>query len=147
MRGLADGEATASLVGSFEAPGRLALITGGDVAADRHAVVLRTYSGVWLYRLGDGQPVVDALAATPCRGRTSPEVQGEAVGFAPDGRSLRDDRRVRADEAAEPRHDRGGRGLTGRSRRPGQRTVSAARTRFSPSRSGEPSTTRVPVAM
>ena len=57
------------------------------MAADRRAVVLRTYSGVWLYRLGDGQPVVEALAATPCRGRTSPEVQGEAVGFAPDGRS------------------------------------------------------------
>ena len=87
VRGLADGEATATRLGSFEAPGKLALITGGDVAADRRAVVLRTYSGVWLYRLGDGQPVAEALAAEPCKGRTSPEVQGEAVGFAPDGRS------------------------------------------------------------
>ena len=63
------------------------MVTGGDIADDGGAVVLRTYSGVWLYRIEAEQSLVEALASEPCEGASSDEVQGEAVGFTPDGSS------------------------------------------------------------
>ena len=64
------------------------LVTGGDVSADGTVVALRTYDGVRLYRRPAGEPLWKAFASTPCTVTIVGEKQGEAVGFAPDGRSL-----------------------------------------------------------
>ena len=64
------------------------LVTGGDVSADGSVVALRSYDGVRLYPRPTGQPVWKAFDADPCTVAIAGEKQGEAVGFAPDGRSF-----------------------------------------------------------
>lgn len=59
------------------------LLTGGDLSADGRTLVLRTYLRVWLWTLGAGERVEDALLRPPCSAPSPPEGQGEAIGFDP----------------------------------------------------------------
>lgn len=63
------------------------LVTAADVTRDGSLVALRSYGAVALYRRPEGKPLTDAFATTPCGGPVPTEVQGEALGFAPDGGS------------------------------------------------------------
>lgn len=64
------------------------LVTGADIAHDGSAVALRSYDGVRLYPRPAGEPLWAAFASEPCTVTIPDEKQGEAVGFAPDGRSF-----------------------------------------------------------
>lgn len=63
------------------------LATGGDVSPEGDAIAVRTYLSVLVWGRAPGEGVGDALGRRPCAGPLTPEVQGEAVGFAPDGES------------------------------------------------------------
>ncbi|UDY37949.1 hypothetical protein [Dermatobacter hominis] len=64
-----------------------ALVTAGDVTRDGSLVALRTYGGVEVYRRPEGEQLAKAFETTPCEGPAPTEVQGESLGFAPDGGS------------------------------------------------------------
>ena len=57
------------------------LPTGGDVAPDRSAMAIRTYSGVWVWPLEDSADLGQAFAGEPCEAPAAIEPQGEAVAF------------------------------------------------------------------
>lgn len=64
------------------------LVTGGAVAPDGRRLVLRTYTDAYLWDVPGGD-VADALAnGRPTRVPLPATAQGEAVTFAPDGRTL-----------------------------------------------------------
>lgn len=65
---------------------RLGPATGGDIAVDGSAIVVRNYWSALYWPRASGQTIVDALAKTPCRLTVSDVgYQGEAIGFTPDG--------------------------------------------------------------
>ena len=63
-------------------------VTGGDVSADGRIVALRTYTDVLLWDRDPDTSVAATLARSPTCSRIVAEPQGEAVGFAPDGRGF-----------------------------------------------------------
>jgi hypothetical protein len=63
------------------------LVTGGAVAADGHALALRTYTDVYVWPLS-GSDIPAALAGTPVRIPLPESPQGEAVSFSSDGSAL-----------------------------------------------------------
>jgi len=63
-------------------------VTGGDVAADGSAVVIRTYGFVRVYNRVKQNALWTAFRSTACNAPLPSELQGEAVTFAPDARSL-----------------------------------------------------------
>ncbi len=63
------------------------LVTGGAVAADGHALALRTYTDAYVWPLA-GSDVAAALAAEPVRIALPDSPQGEAISFSADGASL-----------------------------------------------------------
>lgn len=63
------------------------LVTGGAVAADGHALALRTYTDAYVWPLA-GSDVVAALGSRPVRVALPESPQGEAVSFSADGASL-----------------------------------------------------------
>lgn len=65
------------------------LITGGDVAPDGSAVLLRTYGGARLWRRGEGATVADAFATEPCAVTMADEPAGEAIAWEADGEAYR----------------------------------------------------------
>ena len=82
-------EATATLV----RVGALALPTTGDqlvTGADLHPcaarLLVRTYTRLWEFSVGEGTPWEDLFRATPERQLVSNETQGESVGWHADGR-------------------------------------------------------------
>ncbi len=61
-------------------PGGL-LVTGGDIAADGSAILIRTYSRAYVWPRNSAQSVAEALRAEPCRVPLQQEPQGEAIAF------------------------------------------------------------------
>lgn len=61
-------------------------VTASDISRDGRAIGVRTYGGVRLWNLAPKQSLIDALTAKPCKGPVPLEVQGETIGFQPDGR-------------------------------------------------------------
>jgi len=60
--------------------------TGGDIAVDGSAVLVRNYWGALYWPRAAGETIVQALAKAPCRLSVSDVGrQGEAIGFTPDG--------------------------------------------------------------
>lgn len=77
---------TLTRVGSVTIPsGGSPLVTGGDIAPDRHGILLRTYSNLWFFAAADGEDLSTILARTPCPTAVANEVQGEAVGWLRSG--------------------------------------------------------------
>ncbi|MCA9526098.1 MAG: hypothetical protein KC549_07345, partial [Myxococcales bacterium] len=62
--------------------------TGGDIAPDGSAIVVRTYSAAFLWRRAPGATIAEAFATEPCALPRPRDPQGEAIGFARDGRGL-----------------------------------------------------------
>jgi hypothetical protein len=61
------------------------LVTGGEIAPDGSEIVLRTYSSAFLWpRKGT---VAESLAGAPCALPLANEKQGEAIGYAADGKA------------------------------------------------------------
>lgn len=63
----------------------LPAITGADVSAQGTAIIVRAYSGVFLWNRAPGESIADSLSHEPCKLPMASEPQGEAVGFTPDG--------------------------------------------------------------
>ena len=63
-------------------------MTGGDVAADGSAVVIRTYGAVRVYNRTKNSTLWSAFSDTPCQAPLPAEVQGEAVGFNPNATAI-----------------------------------------------------------
>jgi hypothetical protein len=62
-------------------------VTAADLSPDGTRLAVRTYSGVRVFPVV-GDDVAGALGASPCRFNVPGELQGEAVAFEADGRSL-----------------------------------------------------------
>lgn len=63
-------------------------VTGGDISPDGHLIALRTYTEVRLWDREPGRDVAETLASPPTCRRRVIERQGEAIGFAADGRGF-----------------------------------------------------------
>jgi len=61
-------------------PGDL-MVTGGDLSPDGRTLAIRTYLNVWLWTLGQGEPLERGMLRPPCSAPSPPERQGEALGF------------------------------------------------------------------
>jgi hypothetical protein len=64
-----------------------ALLTGGDIAPDGSAILLRTYADAFLWPRRPGEAIAEALSRPPCQVPLRVEPQGEAIAFSADGRS------------------------------------------------------------
>jgi hypothetical protein len=62
------------------------LVTSGDIARDGSMILLRTYSHAYLWPRRDGESIDTALERPPCFVPLHTEPQGEAIGFAADGK-------------------------------------------------------------
>jgi 5'/3'-nucleotidase SurE len=63
------------------------LVTSADVAPDRSVVLVRTYRRVLAFARPPGAPLAEAFTVDPCPAPQVDEPQGEAVGFAANGRA------------------------------------------------------------
>ena len=86
----ADAAAAAGSTTTLESVGSVplepgTLVTAADVTRDGALVALRSYGAVHLYERADGEPLWSAFGTTPCEGPVPTELQGESLGFAPDG--------------------------------------------------------------
>ncbi len=78
----------AERLGTFSVgDGENTVVTSADIAADGSVVALRTYGSVFLVPVDGDRPLVDSLSDRErhCRGIAPVEMQGEAIGFQPDG--------------------------------------------------------------
>ncbi len=64
------------------------VVTGGAVSPDGRSVVFRTYTDAYVWAVPDGDVVAALKSGDRHRIALPPTAQGEAVTFAPDGRSL-----------------------------------------------------------
>lgn len=72
----------------LEAAGIGALLpTGGDVSPDGRWVLVRSYRAAYLWQRGEGQALHEVFASPACVVPLARELQGEAIGFSPDGQS------------------------------------------------------------
>jgi hypothetical protein len=62
-----------------------AFITGGDIAADGSAILVRTSTDAYLWPRRSGESIAAAVGREPCRIRLENEPQGEAIAFSPKG--------------------------------------------------------------
>jgi 5'-nucleotidase len=63
------------------------LVTGADVSPDGSMVLVRTYRRVLAFARPADAPLVDAFTVDPCPAPQADEPQGEAVGFAANGKA------------------------------------------------------------
>jgi hypothetical protein len=63
------------------------LATGGSVAPDGSALLIRTYDAVFWWRRAEGKTLGEALLGEPCPLRVADEQQGEGVTFGADALS------------------------------------------------------------
>jgi hypothetical protein len=65
-------------------------VTAGDVSADGHTIVLRSYGSAFVWTRRRGQSLASALRGRRCRARAelSVEPQGEALALTRDGRAF-----------------------------------------------------------
>lgn len=59
----------------------LFLVTGADVSPDGHWIILRTYTGVYLFYRGAEQSLAEALKTRACLPSPPKELQGESIAF------------------------------------------------------------------
>jgi hypothetical protein len=64
-----------------------ALLTGGDIAPDGTAILLRTYADAFLWTRRPGETIAEAFSRLPCQVSLRVEPQGEAIAFSADGNS------------------------------------------------------------
>lgn len=61
------------------------MATGGDIAPDGSAIIVKNYTYAWLWKRADGESVGQAMKREPQRIPYMPEPQGESVAFLADG--------------------------------------------------------------
>lgn len=61
------------------------IVTGASFVPTGRAVLVRAYSGTYLWDVGMNESVADALARTACELPSADEKQGETIAAAPDG--------------------------------------------------------------
>ncbi|MFO0761490.1 MAG: hypothetical protein U0359_33735 [Byssovorax sp.] len=71
--------------GEIVLPIEPALVTGGDVRADGKGALLRTYANAYVFPIGAGASVADALLGPACPVPLAVEPQGEAIGWLSTG--------------------------------------------------------------
>jgi len=82
-----DGVATLVRVGALALPGGGdALVTAADIHPCARRLLVRTYTRLWEFSVGEGAPWEDIFRATAQRVAVFNETQGEAVGWHSDGR-------------------------------------------------------------
>jgi hypothetical protein len=59
----------------------LFFVTGADVSPDGHWIIVRTYTGVYLFHRGSEQSLSEALKTRACLPSPPHEMQGEAIAF------------------------------------------------------------------
>ena len=59
--------------------------TAGDISPSGDAILIRTYSSVYLWRRGPNATIAQAFGTEPCPMPAARERQGEAICFAEDG--------------------------------------------------------------
>ncbi|MFT4977364.1 MAG: PKD repeat protein [Myxococcota bacterium] len=59
--------------------------TGGAFSPLGDQLIVRTYSGAWIWRRGASESLAEALAGEACDADAPREPQGEAIGYTPDG--------------------------------------------------------------
>jgi hypothetical protein len=64
-------------------PGQL--VTAGDISAAGDTIVLRTYTGVFVWSRGPGEAIATALGRAPCAAPAPADRQGEAIALVPAG--------------------------------------------------------------
>jgi len=75
-------------VATLPAPAALArLTTAADAHPDGDRVLLRTYTGVWELRRPGAKSLAEVFGATPVEVTSAPQLQSEAIAYAPDGAS------------------------------------------------------------
>lgn len=61
-------------------------VTAGDISADGNKILLKSYQKVYYWKRQKAEPVWKALRRKPIELNYTPEKQGEAIGFTPDGK-------------------------------------------------------------
>lgn len=59
--------------------------TAGDISANGKEILVKTYDKVFLWTRNEGETIGDAFMRQPLRVPYTPEMQGEAIAFSPDG--------------------------------------------------------------
>lgn len=59
--------------------------TGGDIAPDGSAIMLKTYTQALWFSRGKTEGIAEAFSRAPCALKLATEPQGEALGFSADG--------------------------------------------------------------
>jgi hypothetical protein len=62
------------------------LATGADISNDGEWIIIRTYSSLFIWWRDPTKPLWEAFEHNPCPSPLANEPQGEAVGFASNGR-------------------------------------------------------------
>ncbi|MDO6433150.1 hypothetical protein Q4E93_21250 [Flavitalea sp. BT771] len=70
----------------FEGSGQAKWITAGDISQDGGKVLLKSYSAVYFWQRKAGEAVWQTLLRSPVERNYEVERQGEAIGFARDGK-------------------------------------------------------------
>nr|WP_139235890.1 hypothetical protein [Algoriphagus locisalis] len=60
--------------------------TGADISADGSQILVKNYLAIYYWRRNEGESIAQAMGRAPLELPYSPEPQGEAIGFGPDGR-------------------------------------------------------------
>lgn len=71
----------------FQGSGELKWITAGDISQDGKQVLVKSYTQVYYWKRNSGEAVWQTLQRTPTILPYTIEPQGEAIGFATDGKS------------------------------------------------------------
>ncbi len=61
-------------------------VTAGDISADGKQLLVKSYQNVYYWKRQPGEPVWKTLEHKPATLPYTPEKQGEAIGFTPDGK-------------------------------------------------------------
>lgn len=61
------------------------LVTAADISPAGDAIAILTYKGAWLWRIGEGESLAQALEHAPCSLPVTLGGQSEAIGFSVDG--------------------------------------------------------------
>ena len=73
---------------SLEGTGLFKWVTSADISRDGSQIVIRSYHDVFYWKRSKGQSVEQALRQKPAKLPHHSELQGEAIGFTPDGKEF-----------------------------------------------------------
>ena len=62
--------------------------TGADISADGSQILVKNYLAIYYWKRNNGESIAQAMSREPEELPYSPEPQGEAIGFRPDGKAF-----------------------------------------------------------